>query len=145
MIRTLILAVVALTLAQPSLASEVVTYPAPPDEPRSPDFEVWVDGKPVDVYTARVLDSPFAGKQWDYGGPYSFANFDTSGPVSVRIASKRSLRETVIRPQAADVELKVEDDHTLVLKLPGPRKLSIEPDGSRIASPTDGQICVEVG
>ena len=50
MIRTLILAVVALTLAQPSLASEVVTYPAPPDEPRSPDFEVWVDGKPVDVY-----------------------------------------------------------------------------------------------
>ncbi len=49
----------------------------------------------------------------------------------MRIVSKRSLRETVIRPQAADVELKVEDDHTLILKLPGPRKLSIEPDGKK--------------
>ncbi len=48
-----------------SWASEVVTYPAPPEEPRSQDFEVWADGKPVDVYTARVLDPPFAGKQWD--------------------------------------------------------------------------------
>ena len=114
-------------------ASEVVTYPAPPEEPRSQDFEVWADDKPVDVYTARVLDPPFAGKQWDYGGPYSFVNFDTSGPVNVRIVSKRSLRETVIRPQAADVELKVEDDHTLILKLLGPRKLSIEPDGKKQA------------
>jgi hypothetical protein len=112
-------------------ASEVVTYPAPPEEPRSRDFEVWADGKPVDVYTARVLDPPFNGKQWDYGGPYSFANFDTSGPVNVRIVSKRSLREAVIRPKAADIELKMEDDHTLILKIPGPRKLSIEPDGKK--------------
>jgi hypothetical protein len=113
------------------LAIEVVTYPAPPGEPLSQDFEVWADGKPVDVYTARVLDPPFADKQWDYGGPYSFANFDTSGPVNVRIVSKRSLRETVIRPHTAGVEFQVEDDHTLILKLPGPRKLSIEPDGKK--------------
>ncbi len=112
-------------------ASEVVTYPAPPEEPRSEDFEVWVDGEPVDVYAARVLDPPFAGKQWDYGGPYSFANFDTSGPVSVRIVSKRLLRETVVRPQTANVELEMEDDHTVILKLPGPCKLSIEPDGKK--------------
>lgn len=112
-------------------AIEVVTFPAPPGEPLSQDFEVWADGKPVAVYTARVLDPPFAGKQWDYGGAYSFANFDTSGPVSVRIVSKRSLRETVIRPHTAGVEFKVEDDHTLILKLLGPRKLSIEPDGKK--------------
>ncbi len=49
MIRTLLHTVVALTLAQLSPASEVVTYPAPAEEPRSQDFEVWADGKPVDV------------------------------------------------------------------------------------------------
>ena len=128
---SLLVALTASHFAGTVSASEVVTYPAPPGEPLSQDFEVRADGKPVDVYTARVLDPPFAGKQWDYGGPYSFANFDTSGPVSVRIVSKRSLRETVIRPQTAGVELKVEDDHTLILKLRGPRKLSIEPDGKK--------------
>jgi hypothetical protein len=127
----LLAALTACHFAGTASASEVVTYPAPPGEPLSQDFEVWADGKPVDVYTARVLDPPFAGKQWDYGGPYSFANFDMSGPVSVRIVSKRSLRETVIRPQTAEVELKVEDDHTLILKLRGPRKLSIEPEGKK--------------
>src|SRR3989339_2119069 len=74
--------------------AEVVTYPAPAGETLSLDYEIHADGKKVDVYTARTLDQPFAGKQWDFGGPYSFANFDTSGPVRVQIASKKSLRNT---------------------------------------------------
>ncbi|MHC4074248.1 MAG: hypothetical protein ACYTGS_19855 [Planctomycetota bacterium] len=37
----------------------------------SEDYEVRAAGQKVDVYTARVLDPPFAGKQWDYGGAYS--------------------------------------------------------------------------
>ncbi len=79
---------------------KVVTYPAPAGETLSTDYEVWADGQKVDVYTARVLDPPFAGKEWDFGGPYSFANFDMSGPVTVRITSQRSLRNTVVRPQS---------------------------------------------
>ena len=47
---------------------EVVTYPVPAGETLSTDYEVWAEGKKVDVYTARVLDPPFAGKQWDFGG-----------------------------------------------------------------------------
>ena len=112
-------------------SAEVVTYPAPAEETLSEDYQVSVEGKPIDVYTAHVLDPPFAGKRWDYGGPYSFANFDISGPAVVRITSKRSLRDTVIRPQSAGVQLQVEDDHALVLTLDGPRKLSIEPDGKK--------------
>jgi hypothetical protein len=109
----------------------VVTYPAPSDEPLSGDYQVQAAGQKVDVYAARTLDPPFAGKEWDFGGPYSFANFDLSGPVEVRITSKRSLRNTVVRPASADLKTRVEDDNTLVVSLPGPRKLSIEPDGKK--------------
>ena len=112
-------------------ADQVVTYPAPADEPLSGDYEVTAGGQKVDVYTARVLDPPFAGKQWDFGGPYSFANFDLAGRVTVRIKSPRSLRDTVIRPQAAVASMTVEDDHTLVLTLDGPHKFSVEPEGRK--------------
>ena len=107
----------------------VLTYPAPSTETLSNDYELLADGKKVDVYTARVLDPPFAGKEWNYGGPYSFANFDMDGAVTVTIKSRRSLRNAVLRPQFADVRLDVRDDHTLSITLGSPRKLSVEPDG----------------
>ncbi len=109
----------------------VISYAAPTNEVLSADYEVWAEGQKVDVCSARVLDPPFAGKQWDFGGPYSFANFDMGGSVVVRIVSKRSLRATVIRPESAGVQMKVIDDHTLTLSLDRPRKVSIEPDGKR--------------
>jgi hypothetical protein len=111
--------------------ANVVTYPAPPEEPLSADYNVWADGEKVDIYTARVLDPPFAGKDWGFGGNYSFANFDMSGGVKVRITSKRSLRNTIIRPSSSGVVFRVVDEHTLALALDRPRKLSIEPDGKR--------------
>jgi len=109
----------------------VVTYPAPTGEALSEDYQVRAGGQKVDVYTARTLDAPFAGKQWDFGGPYAFANFDLAGAVEVRITSPRSLRHTVIRPASAEVKTRLEGDNTLILSLPGPRKLSIEPDGRK--------------
>jgi hypothetical protein len=118
-------------LSAASVPGAVVTYPAPQGEALSGDYEVWAAGQKVDVYTARVLDAPFAGKQYDYGGPYSFANFDLAGPTEVRITSKRSLRNTVVRPARPDLQTRLENDNTLVLSLPGPRKLSIEPDGKK--------------
>lgn len=121
----------ALLLRAGIVGADVVTYPAPPGETLAKDYEVHADGKKVDVYTARTLDPPFAGKHWDYGGPYAFANFDTSGPVTVRITSKRSLARTVVRPQSPGVRLEIVDEHTLNLALDGPRKLSIEPDGKK--------------
>jgi hypothetical protein len=132
-VRKLVCAVFPLLLFQFSRAASaaVVTYGAPPDEALSSDYTVTADGKPVDVYAARVLDPPFAGKEWDYGGPYSFANFDMKGTVTVRVTSKRSLSRAVIRPAFADVQMRVEDDHALRIVLRAPRKISIEPDGKR--------------
>ena len=112
-------------------AAKVVTYPAPTGEILSADYEVHAAGQKVDAYMARVLDPPFAGKQWDYGGSYSFANFDMSGPVVVRIVSKRSLQNVVIRPLSSGIQPTLLDDHTLKLTLDRPCKLSVEPDGRK--------------
>lgn len=112
-------------------AGKIVTYPAPAGEVLSADYQVQAAGETVDVYTARVLDPPFAGKEYDYGGPYSFANVDMSGPVTVRIVSGRLLRNTAIRPRLAGVQMTLEDDHTLRLTLDRPCKFSVEPDGKK--------------
>jgi alpha-L-arabinofuranosidase len=112
-------------------AGQVVTYPAPAGEALSADYRVQAGGQTVDVYMARVLDPPFAGKEYDYGGPYSFANFDMAGPVVVRITSERLLRDTVIRPPSAPVKMTVDDDHALSLTLDRPCKFSVEPDGKK--------------
>jgi len=111
--------------------AKVVTYPAPAGEALANDYEIQAGGRKVDAYVARVLDPPFAGKQWDYGGDYSFASFDMSGPVEVRITSKRPLNNVVIRPRSSGIQPTLKDDHTLVLTLDKPRKLSIEPDGRK--------------
>ncbi len=113
-----------------SALATIVTYPAPQGEELSPDYQLEAAGQKIDVYCARVLDPPFAGKEYDYGGPYSFANFDLDGKVEVRITSKRPLHETVVRPESAGVKTRFEGD-TLVLSLPGPRKISVEPDGKK--------------
>ncbi len=112
-------------------AAKVVTYPAPAGEVLSSEYQVQAADQQVDVYMARVLDPPFAGKEWDYGGPYSFANFDVSGPVTVRIVSKRPLGNVAIRPLSSAVRSTLVDDHTLNLTLDQPRKLSVEPDGKK--------------
>ncbi|MCX6873291.1 MAG: glycosyl hydrolase family 28 protein [Verrucomicrobia bacterium] len=122
---------VAAVWAVSSVLAGVVTHPAPAGETLSVDYKIVAGGQPVAVYTARTLDTPFAGKEWDFGGPYSFANFVTDGTVEVRVTSPRSLRATVIRPAWPDVKMRLESDGTLVVSLPGPRKLSIEPDGKK--------------
>ena len=112
-----------------AIRANIVTYPAPEAEHQTEAYQVWADDQPVDVYSARTLDPPFAGKQWDHGGPYAFASFDMAGEVVVKITSRRVLRDTVIRPLAAGIQPVIVDDHTLTIRLDKPRKLSIEPNG----------------
>jgi hypothetical protein len=112
-------------------AAEVVTYPAPEGEKLSTQYAVEVGGKTAPVYVARVLDPPFAGKHYDYGGDYSFTGFDFSGPVEVRIRSDLVLSNVVIRPANPLVKFRVVDAHNMILSLAGPCKLSIEPDGKK--------------
>ena len=121
----------SLLAAALACAAEVVTYPAPEGETLSTQYTVQAGGQPVPVYTARVLDPPFAGKEYDYGGAYSFAGFDVSGPVEVRIRSEKPLTNLVVRPANPGVKTRLDDANTAVVSLPGPCKLSIEPDGKK--------------
>jgi len=126
-----LLVIATFILSVTSSSAEVITYPAPTGEILSDDYEVSVEGQKVDVYTARTLDPPFAGKEWDFGGTYAFTNFDMSGSVVVRIVSKRSLKDVVIRPQSKGIQPVLENDHAITLTLDKPHKLSIEPDGRK--------------
>jgi hypothetical protein len=134
MIRALANAIHVLAIcviASSTQGAEVVTYPAPQDQRQDSPYQVWAGDQAVDVYAARTLDPPFADKQWDFGGPYSFANFDMSERVVVKITSSRSLRNTIVRPLSAGVKPVLLDDHSLTIRLERPSKLSIEPDGKR--------------
>ena len=126
-----LLAAFAMASGQSPAAAKVVTYPAPAGETLSADYQVQAGGQKVDVYSARVLDPPFAGKEWDFGGPYSFANFDFSESVTVRIVSNRSLANVVIRPESFGIKPTLVDDNTLDMTLDRPRKFSVEPDGKK--------------
>jgi len=124
--------VLVCVLGSPWAVGEVVTYSAPDGEELSAEYRVWADGKSVDVYMTRGADPAFVRGQRDYGGPCGFASFDVDGPVEVRVTSAtRSLRDVVIRPASAGAQMKLPDDRTLIVSLPGPRKISIEPDGKR--------------
>ncbi len=125
-----LLTMVAAALISPVWAS-VTIYSAPEEETLSTQYEVRIDGRSVPVYGARVLDAPFAGKEWDYGGPYSFANFDTDGPVQITITGKVPMRNVIVRPAREGIVTEVKDEHTLTLTLPGPCKISVEPDGKK--------------
>jgi hypothetical protein len=120
-----------LSLTSGGSPSGVTTHPVPDPSLLSSDYEILVNGQKLEVYRARTLDPPFADQHYDYGGSYSFANFDMGGPVTLRLSSGRSLRNAVIRPKRTDVQFKVLDDHTLSVTLMKPCKFSLEPDGKK--------------
>ena len=68
----------------------VVIYPAPKEETLSTDYIVEVDGKPVPVYLAQT--------QHRDKKPYSFAFFDFSETVTVKIKTSLPLDNLAILP-----------------------------------------------
>ena len=104
------------------------------EEPLSQDYEVWVNGKKLTVYIARVQDVPWEKERTklDFGGNYSFTSFSISKPVEVKIhASNKTLDKTVFRPGNAKVRRLVKTDHEITFIIDKPTKLSIEPDGKK--------------
>jgi hypothetical protein len=85
--------------------AKVVTYPAPEQEPKSNDFQVFVNNQPVFVYQARVSKYPINQVWPGYQRPVnqteiaSFAYFDFSGKVEVRIVSEKPIETLDIRPK----------------------------------------------
>jgi len=119
----------ACVLAAASPVEKVVTYPAPAGESLSTDYEVWAANQKVDLY-GPVFWTRRSPVDNGLRRPLRFGNFDMSGPVVVRVACKRSLRNVVIRPSPLGPS-DLEGDHTLTFTLEGPRKVSVEPDGKK--------------
>jgi hypothetical protein len=104
------------------------------DEPLSQDYEVFVNGKPLVVYVARVQDAPWepSKTKLDFGGNYSFTSFDITGPVEVIIRSKnRLLSKTIFRPDNSRVRRIALSENEITFSIDKPIHLSIEPDGKR--------------
>ena len=113
-------------LSSPNAANAAaVVYPAPQGAVLSQDYTITVDGKPLDAYTAPTWQPTYAPP---FGGPYSFAYFDMSGPVQVRITSnKKPLDNLVILPAARGIKPQV-TGNTMTFTLDRPCQLSIEPE-----------------
>ena len=114
-------------------SSALITYSAPEEEILSGDYSIHVNGKPVDVYLAKIADLeeplPWTLQPEDVGGPYSFSYFDFSGEVTVSVTShKKPLDQLVIRPLSAGIQPEVHGN-TITFRIDKPSKLSIEPTG----------------
>jgi hypothetical protein len=111
--------------------SRLVLYPAPKGEELSKDWSVEVNGRAVDVYTARVNDPPF--EKYDFGGAYSFASFDFSGSATVRVRdlTGRSLEQAQIQPLSRGIRPVRIDERTAEFTLSKPCQLSVEPQRRR--------------
>jgi hypothetical protein len=104
------------------------------DEPLSQDYEVFVNGKPLVVYVARVQDAPWepSRTKLDFGGNYSFTSFDITGPVEVKIQSKNKiLLNTIFRPDNSKVKKVSLKSNEITFIIDKPIQLSIEPDGKK--------------
>ena len=102
------------------------------DEPRSDDYEVWINGTKAVVYIARVQDPPFQKERTkhNHGGPYSFTTFDMDKPVEVKIKSTvKVLDHTILRPEGAGVKNLKRSDSELSFTLEKPAQIIVEPDG----------------
>lgn len=111
----------------------VTIYPAPSNEILSKDYKLEVNGKPVDIYLAKIADienrPDWTLNPEDVGGPYSFSYFDISGEVTVKITSlNKPLDKLVIRPLSAGILPSIKGN-TLTFTIKKPCKLSIEPEG----------------
>jgi hypothetical protein len=111
--------------------SRVVLYPAPKGEELSKDWAVEVNGRAVDVYTARVNDPPF--EKYDFGGTYSFVSFDFSGTATVRVRdlNGRAMQQAQIQPLSRGIRPARVDERTSEFTLDKPCHLSVEPQGRR--------------
>lgn len=118
------------------------------DEPRSRDYEVWINGTKAIVYIARVQDPPWEKEKTklDFGGNYSFVSFDMNKPVEVKIKStSKTLDHTILRPNHVNVKKIKKSPSELSFIIEEPMKIIVEPDGKNgplllFANPVDDFI-----
>jgi len=102
------------------------------DEPRSQDYEVWINRTKAIVYMARVQDPPWEKERTklDFGGHYSFTTFDMDKPVNVKIKStNKTLDNTVLLPEGVGVAKVKKSASEISFVIEKPAQIVVEPDG----------------
>ena len=118
-----LIAIAALSLFVPIADAAVVVYPAPPGEVLSTNYTIEVDGKPVVVYLAQT--------QHEDKRPYSFAYFDFSGLVTVKIKTDVPLDKLEVRPSKYGIKPTI-DHGEATFTVDKPFNISFEPTGENI-------------
>jgi hypothetical protein len=129
-----ILFLVCFLMAACSLRSKTILYPAPDQEKKSDDFEMFVDGKPAFVYQARVSRLPVNQIWPGYQRPKSqteiasFAYFDLKGTAEIRINSNEEIKTLDIRPKEYAIEPTIEGK-TIKIRISNPCQFIVEVNG----------------
>lgn len=128
------LLVVCLLLTVACKPSKVVIYPAPEQEKKSGDFEMSVNDKPVFVYQARVSKYPVNQIWPGYQRPLnqteiaSFAYFDFTGEVKIKISSNKEIRTLDIRPKEYGIKPVIKGN-TVEFTISKPSQFVVEVNG----------------
>jgi hypothetical protein len=129
-------------------ATTVAIAPAPGGEDLSSDYAVTVNGETAPVYRCRVSAVPLNQVWPGYQRPLdqteqaSFACWDMTGPVHVKVAVHQPPRHVVIRPLSLGITPQV-DDRSISFTLTRPAHCTVEVDGTHhalhlFASPPEG-------
>ena len=124
----LMMAVAVCALATGRSSAAVRTWPQPREMARSADFALTAGGRSVDVLATakpqkRILEH--------LRHPYSFAMFESGGPVEVEVArlgTNVTWREVRVLPEGMGVKPAVADGRAR-FTLPSPCTAVFEPDG----------------
>lgn len=112
--------------------SQLVTYAVPPGEPKSTQYMIWINDRPVDAFLATV-GQPWSASAYDFGPAYSFVQFDLSGSVTVKIrAPERDMEKAIVRPLSKGIKARVLSRDTIAIVFSEPCILSVEPDAKKM-------------
>ncbi len=118
--------------------SDIVTWPAPPEEKLSEDYQLSVEGQSVPVYACRVSAVPLNQVWPGYQRPLDqtelagLACWDMAGPVRVQIKVARPVDSVIVRPQSLGIHPLCEGD-TIAFDLQRPGPVVVEVNGSHHA------------
>jgi hypothetical protein len=111
-----------LCLAQhdPRELPEVETHPAVEGETLSQEYTLNVNGQEVPVYTASLMPEHLNKFPQPLDPTYSFASFEFSGKVTVKVTSAKALTAFSLRPHSPFVRAHIQGNAAVfVLKRPG--------------------------
>lgn len=110
----------------PKVSPEVVTWRAAEGTKAEGDFQVRVNGKPLDV---QLVPTPTHTLEGEEAHSYSFAQFDCAVDVTVEVTTTQSVENVRILPLAKGIKAEKKSAHSISFTAKPPFQLAIEPEG----------------